>query len=245
MAQILSGIYFPSLPRKWSPLPVFLAVSPTLRFLGFWWSGSRSQHPELASCSCSQFCQSLASGSCLLFCSRLSIPGFPDGAQSSLQLFAFKSDLVWGWHSDSPGRTSHPLSQHNATETKEHGEPSEKAGFLATFTAFVHELLGTEAASDLLPAPAWGWEKGMASLALLELGAQLPHHWPVSQPGRQRRKCQICPGSKKSPRHGFYTAAEFSQQTCTETYSVGLWWPWSVSRVVNPSSALGPGKTGE
>ncbi|MXQ86895.1 hypothetical protein E5288_WYG019290 [Bos mutus] len=54
---------------------------------------------------------------------RLSLPGFLDDAQSSLQLFAFKSDLVWGWHSDSPGRTSHPLSQQNATETKEHGAP--------------------------------------------------------------------------------------------------------------------------
>ena len=171
MAQILLRIHFPSSPRKWGPLPVLLLVSPTLRFLGFWWGGSRSLHPELASCSCSQFCQSLASGSCLLFCSRLSIPGFPDGAQGSLQLFAFKSDLVWGWHSDSPGHTSHPLSQQKATETKEHGEPSEKAGFLATFTAFVHELLGTEATSDLLPAPAWGWGEGDGGSAFAGAGS--------------------------------------------------------------------------
>lgn len=178
MAQILLGTYFPSSPRKWGPLPVFLVVSPTLRFLGFWWGGPRSRHPKLASCSCSQFCQSLASGSCLLFCSRLSIPGLLDGAQGSLQLFAFKSDLVWGWHSDSPGRTSHPLSQQNATETKEHGEPSEKAGFLATLTAFVRELLGTEAASDLLPAPAWGWGEGDGGSAFAGAGSSAPPPLP-------------------------------------------------------------------
>lgn len=85
-------------------------------------------------------------------------------------------------------------------------------------------------------------EKGMVGLPLLELGAQLPHHWPVSQPGRQRTKSQICPGSKKSPRHVFYTAAEFSQQTFTETYSVGLWWPLVCAQSSESQLCPWPGK---
>ncbi|XDA77095.1 hypothetical protein R6Z07M_007205 [Ovis aries] len=79
---------------------------------------------------------------------RLSIPGLLDGAQGSLQLFAFKSDLVWGWHSDSPGRTSHPLSQQNATETKEH-EPGKSA---ARFVSLIRGTLPSSTFSTLNPS---------------------------------------------------------------------------------------------
>ena len=86
-------------------------------------------------------------------------------------------------------------------------------------------------------------EKGMAGLPLLELGAQLAHHWPISQPGRQRPKCQICPGSKKSPHHGFYTAAESASKHVLKHILWAYGGPCSVPRVVNPSSVLGLGKT--
>lgn len=42
----------------------------------------------------------------------------------------------------------------NAIERKEHEVNPQESRFLSNFTAFVHELLGTEGESELLPAPA-------------------------------------------------------------------------------------------
>lgn len=121
----------------------------------------------------------------------------PEWCSGQPAALAFKSDLIQVGRLTALG-TLHTHSHTQRHRNKRtHGEPSEKAGFLATLQPSFMSYLKLKQrliSCQLLPGDG---EKGMAGLSLLELRAQLPHHWPISQPGRQRSKFQICPGSRR------------------------------------------------
>lgn len=94
---------------------------------------------------------------------------------------------------------------HNAIETKENLVNPQKSRFLSNFAAFVHEPLGIEVASDLLPAPAWGWEEGDDRSAFAEAERKAPPPL-ASQPWKLRPEPMGCPHSGRSPCDSFFTA---------------------------------------